>query len=318
MQLNAEKYTFPHKAERCFPNSYISRRFHDRKEDMASLRIGTCSWKYPSWEGLVYSAAKDINYLKEYATQYDTVEVDQWFWSLHGPGIITMPREDTVREYADSVPGNFRFSVKVPNSISLSHFYRKSKKDPLQENPDFLSVDLFERFLETLEPMHHLLGPLMLQFEYLNKQKIPAQEIFLDRLSDFLDAVTRDFPIGVESRNPNYLNDRYFSLLEDKGVHHVFLQGYYMPPVREVFAKGGVPSSGMTVIRLHGPDRKGIEEKTGGSWDRRIEPRDQELQDVAEMTDVLLSQDVDVYLNVNNHFEGSAPRTIERFRELIS
>lgn len=36
---------------------------------MSSLRIGTCSWKYPSWEGLVYSVAKDINYLEEYATQ---------------------------------------------------------------------------------------------------------------------------------------------------------------------------------------------------------------------------------------------------------
>ena len=284
---------------------------------MASLRIGTCSWKYPSWEGLVYSAPKDINYLEEYAAQYDTVEVDQWFWSLHGPGTITMPREDTVREYAASVPEDFRFSVKVPNSISLSHFYRKSKTDPLRENPDFLSVELFERFLDTLAPMHHLLGPLMLQFEYLNKQKIPVQDVFLDLLAEFLDAVPRDFPIGIESRNPNYLNEKYFSLLEDTGVHHVYLQGYYMPPVWEVFAKGGAPSSGTTVIRLHGPDRKGMEKKTGGTWDRRIEERDDELRDVAEMTNVLRSQDVDVYLNVNNHFEGSAPRTIERFRELL-
>ena len=33
----------------------------------ATLRIGTCSWKYPSWEGLVYSKATGINYLEEYA-----------------------------------------------------------------------------------------------------------------------------------------------------------------------------------------------------------------------------------------------------------
>jgi len=288
-----------------------------RKEGMSVLRIGTCSWKYPSWEGLVYSAPKGINYLEEYAKQYDTVEIDQWFWSLHGPGKISMPREDTVREYAASVPDDFCFSVKVPNSISLSHFYRRSKADPLRENPDFLSVELFERFLDTLAPMHHLLGPLMLQFEYLNKQKIPAQDIFLVRLAEFLDAIPRDFPIGIESRNPNYLNPKYFSLLEKNGVHHVFLQGYYMPPVRDIFAKSGAPSSGTTVIRLHGPDRKGIEEKTGGSWDRRIEPRDDVLQDVVEMTNVLLSQDVDVYLNVNNHFEGSAPRTIAHLRELL-
>ncbi|PLX23103.1 MAG: DUF72 domain-containing protein, partial [Ignavibacteria bacterium] len=47
--------------------------------DMARLRIGTCSWKYPSWKGIVYSAPKGINYLEEYARVYDTVEIDQWF-----------------------------------------------------------------------------------------------------------------------------------------------------------------------------------------------------------------------------------------------
>lgn len=284
---------------------------------MGTLRIGSCSWKYGSWEGLVYSADKDINFLEEYAQRYDTVEVDQWFWSLHGPGKITLPREDTVREYAASVPGDFRFTVKVPNSITLSHFYNKKKSDPLVENPDFLSVDLFHRFLDTLAPMHALLGPLMLQFEYLNRQKMPAQDLFLDRLGDFLSAVERDFPIGIESRNPNYLNAKYFSLLEEHSVHHVYLQGYYMPPVKEVFGKGGIPASGTTVIRLHGPDRKGIEERTGSVWNRRLEPKEDELEDIVEMTDVLLAQDVDVYLNVNNHYEGSAPMTIARLREML-
>ena len=49
------------------------------------LRIGTCSWKYPSWKGLVYSRATGIDYLSEYATRYNTVEVDQWFWALPEP-----------------------------------------------------------------------------------------------------------------------------------------------------------------------------------------------------------------------------------------
>lgn len=48
------------------------------------LHIGTCSWKYASWRGLVYSDAPHPNYLAEYARHYDTVEVDQWFWSLFG------------------------------------------------------------------------------------------------------------------------------------------------------------------------------------------------------------------------------------------
>ena len=284
---------------------------------MARLRIGTCSWKYPSWEGIVYSAPKGINYLEEYARVYDTVEIDQWFWSLHGPGKISLPREDTIREYASSVPDGFRFSVKVPNSVTLSHFYRKARTQPLVENPDFLSVDLFARFLEALVPMHHLLGPLMLQFEYLNREKMPAASLFLDKLDEFLGNVPAGFSLGVESRNPNYLKNDCFDLLNAHHAHHVFLQGYYMPPIAEVFAKSGAPQAENTVLRLHGPDRKGIEEKSGGEWSRIIEARDDELHGVLNMTNALLEQGVDVFLNVNNHYEGSAPLTIERIREML-
>ena len=31
--------------------------------------VGTCSWKYPSWKGLVYSQPKGINYLAEYVNK---------------------------------------------------------------------------------------------------------------------------------------------------------------------------------------------------------------------------------------------------------
>ena|SRR5208283_1605447 len=41
---------------------------------MPGLGVGTCSWKYPSWKGLVYSRAAGINYLAEYAQKYDSVE----------------------------------------------------------------------------------------------------------------------------------------------------------------------------------------------------------------------------------------------------
>ncbi len=44
------------------------------------IHIGTCSWKYPSWRGLVYSeTAGPGDYLREYAQHFDCVEVDQWF-----------------------------------------------------------------------------------------------------------------------------------------------------------------------------------------------------------------------------------------------
>lgn len=105
------------------------------------IYIGTCSWKYPSWKGLVYSRAKPANYLAEYSSKYNCVEVDQWFWSLFGASVV-LPRADVVREYAASVPESFRFGIKVPNSITLTHHYNKGRKGPLIPNEHFV-------------PMHH-------------------------------------------------------------------------------------------------------------------------------------------------------------------
>ena len=76
------------------------------------IRIGTCSWKYPSWSGLVYSAPKGINYLEEYARAYDSVEVDQWFWSLFAGDKVKLPDESVVAEYRQAVGDDFRFTVK--------------------------------------------------------------------------------------------------------------------------------------------------------------------------------------------------------------
>jgi uncharacterized protein YecE (DUF72 family) len=67
---------------------------------MSALRLGTCSWKYPSWAGLVYSAPRGINYLEEYARRYDTVEVDQWFWSLFEGSDPRLPSDDELASIA--------------------------------------------------------------------------------------------------------------------------------------------------------------------------------------------------------------------------
>jgi len=265
---------------------------------VARLRIGTCSWKYPSWDGLVYSAPKGINYLQEYSRHYDTVEIDQWFWSLFGQDSISLPRLETVQEYVDSVQEDFQFTVKVPNSVTLTHFYKKKKSDPLLVNPHFLSPSLFGAFLSALEPMQPQLGPLMFQFEYL----IPA-----------------GYQVGLELRNGRWLNENWFRFLLAHHLDLVFLQGYWMPDISELYAQHRelIHEFPSVVVRLHGPDRKGIEKLAGGRWDKIVAPKDDELAAVAEMVEEMVTQGIDVHLNVNNHYEGSAPETIDRIRALF-
>jgi uncharacterized protein YecE (DUF72 family) len=268
------------------------------------LRVGTCSWKYPSWKGLVYSRASGIDYLSEYAARYDTVEVDQWFWAP--------PEPVTAAQYASVTPQTFTFTVKLPNMLTLTHFYRKPAEAALRPNPDFLSVPFFQDVLARLEPLAPKIAVLMLQFGYL---KLASQPEFLERLGRFFDAAPRTLPIAVELRNPEWLDERYFQFLAERGLGHVFLQGYHMKPIFESWRRHGRLLRDPVVIRLHGPDREGMEKETGEKWDSLVAPKDDELDRVAEMVRDLRGRGLTVYVNVNNHYEGSAPRTIERLRE---
>ncbi|HCY75431.1 MAG TPA: DUF72 domain-containing protein, partial [Ignavibacteriales bacterium] len=153
------------------------------------IRIGTCSWKYDSWKGLVYPDKEKINFLSEYAKHFKTVEVDQWFWSLFEPKKAVLPKDSDLKSYAKSVPDNFKFTIKIPNSITLTHFYNKDKTAALKPNPFFLKADLFEKFLETLKPLKKNIGVLMFQFEYLNKQKISGLTEFLERFESFIESI---------------------------------------------------------------------------------------------------------------------------------
>ena len=284
----------------------------------STIRIGTCSWKYDSWEGLVYSRQDGRNLLEQYSRRYSTVEVDQWFWSLFDKDVPVLPRAETVREYAAAVPPGFVFSIKVPNSITLTHHYRKDKGAALVANPHFLSTGLMTRFLKDIEPLGDHIGPLMFQFEYLNKQKMGSLHRFLEIFEVFRQGLPEGFSYCVEIRNPNWLRREYFDYLDEQGLGHVFLQGYYMPPIFGVYWQFRDKLADPVVIRMHGGDRKDMEERTGNRWDHIVEPKDGELAELSKMVRDLRQHNHDIFINVNNHYEGSAPRTIGKIEALLS
>lgn len=284
---------------------------------MSSIRFGTCSWKYESWKGLVYPEEEGFNYLKEYSKHFDTVEIDQWFWSLFQPSKVVLPNKDLVKEYKTSVPENFLFTIKVPNSITLTHYYSSSKNDQLISNPHFLSNDIYNEFINILEPIKNQIGCLIFQFEYLNKQKMNSLVEFQNHFSNFYSNIDKHFPIGIEIRNPNYLTKNFFAFLKDLKIVPVLLEGYYMPPVIETFNKFKEYFTGTIIFRLHGPDRKNIEHISKGIWNQIYIDRQEELKGLSKIFKELITKDVDLFINVNNHFEGSAPLTIQKIKNLM-
>ena len=60
-----------------------------------------------------------------------------------------------------------------------------------------------------------------------------------------------------------------------------------------------------------------MERETGKRWDTLVVRRDEELAAIVGMIEELLGARVNVYLAVNNHYEGCAPMTISRIGELM-
>jgi uncharacterized protein YecE (DUF72 family) len=285
---------------------------------MNGLRIGTSSWKYPSWKGLVYSDGV-TDYLAEYARKYDTVEIDQWFWSLFPNADPKLPLPDDVQTYRSAVPDGFRFTVKAPNSITLTHPYARGIEGLAPPNRHFLSPQLAKEFLSLLAPLGPTLGPVIFQFEYLNGQKMPSQRLFQERLSAFRKELPDGQAYAIEIRNPHYLNEKYFGFLLEDGWQLALLHGYWMPSVVETWRRYSdlIRKFRVVIFRLHGTGREEIEEETGSVWNRVVTSREGELRAIAQMAKDLRGSKNEIYVNINNHYEGSAPLTIERFKNFL-
>jgi len=288
------------------------------------LRLGTCSWKYDTWKGLVYEPLKTYrtdDYLVDYAKKLGSVEVDQWFWSLF-PGGLRLPDPSVVRLYAKSVPDDFVFTVKAPNSLTLTHFYAKQTPQNAayanKPNPHFLDRDLLCGFLDSLSPLASKLGPVMLQFEYLNKQKMPSKEVFFERFGKFIESAPKGYQYAVEIRNPNYLSTAFFDFLKGHKLGFVYLDGYFMPPIGDVFEKFAPETASFQVVRLHGGDRFEIEGETREVWNKVVAPKPGGLKAAAKIVRANVKKRVLTYLNLNNHFEGSAPLSIGRFLDVLA
>lgn len=287
------------------------------------LHIGTCSWNYPEWQEIgIYSAKqkRHYDYLPEYAEHFNTAEVDQWFWSLDSPDSVRLPKKEDVEAYAKLTPKDFRFTVKAPNSITLTHFYKQAAKEFAEKpNPHFLSNKVMDAFLKSLKPLGEKVAVIEFEFEYLNKKKMASIEAFFDQMGPFLDKLPGDYSYAIETRNPNFITSEWFDFLKAHKTGHVFADGGYMPPPYSLYEKFGAASlpTKTVAMRFLGPDRLAIEKKTGKLWSEVVEPRDEAIDDAAKFAAKLFPGHYDVYANFNNHFEGSAPLSIRTMIKVL-
>ena len=279
---------------------------------MEGVYIGTCSWKYPSWEGLVYTQAGENEYLAQYQRTYRTVEVDQWFWSL-GRSSYGLPDSSVVVSYDKATDPSFRFTIKCPNTLTQVFAYQS--KD--ERNQWFLDAEVFYQFLESLTPLMPKIGMFMFQFSYLNQRMTDGRDAFLEQFSHFISLLPDSLPYGLEIRNPAWIDIDYLRNLEKMRVSPILLSGYWMEDLAKTLALVGETSIPQLCVRLHGDDRSGIEQATGNVWNALVQSKQQELEVIAPLLFKLAKEGRTIFVNVNNHYEGSAPLSIEKLMALL-
>ena len=90
-----------------------------------------------------------------------------------------------------------------------------------------------------------------------------------------------------------------------------------MPPIAEVFAEHDTLTADFSVIRLHGGGREDMEKRTGEAWNQIAEEKQEGLEAAARIVREDVQRGLRAFVNVNNHYEGSAPLTIQRFLDLM-
>ena len=257
-------------------------------------RVGTSSWSSEDWVGVFYpQGTAPGDFISEYAKRFDTVEVDSTFYRS--------PSAAMVKNWYLRTPPGFVFAAKIPRTIT----HEKVLQDCDAELKEFLSA---------MDSLGEKLGPLLLQFPYFNKQAFGRGEDFLARLEPFLKKLPSGYSFALETRNKNWINQRFLEVLRERKVALALIDHPWMTPAHQLMAKLDVATADFAYIRWL-DDRKAIEEKTQ-HWDRVIVNREREMESWVPTIDKLLERRLRVYAYFNNHYAGYAPGSIALFLDV--
>ena len=185
-------------------------------------------------------------------------------------------------------------------------------------NDGFLSIELFGSVLGNARPhARSLWARSCFSSNTSTNRRCPRETHFWNDWASFFDEAPEGYQFAVETRNPNYLSPAYFDFLRCRNIAHVFLDGYYMPRIGEVLGKHDTQTADFSIVRLHGPNRQDMEKITNKIWNKVVERRDGGIASALEIVKQNAKKLITTYVNVNNHYEGSAPLTIERFLDAL-
>ena len=294
----------------------------------ADIRLGTSSWFFPGWRGLVYDGVHPQTTLsrKGLAAYAEipllrTVSLDRTFYAP----ISTVE----YARYAGQVPDDFSFVVKAP-ALVCDAVVRDEDGRGKVANPHFLDAAIAARefVVPCLEGLGAKAGPLVFQVSPLPRGLVAEAATLIERLATFFAALPQELgkhrPLyALELRNAELLTPRLMRMLAAAKVRYCVGLHDRMPEVeRQAVALGSLDgdSPGPLVVRwnLH----RGFLYQAAK---QRYEPFDRLVDEDIETRRVLARMAADafkarqkVWITANNKAEGSAPLSLLKLAQEIA
>ncbi|MDB5743079.1 MAG: hypothetical protein JWR68_1394 [Polaromonas sp.] len=186
---------------------------------LSPVSVGCAGWSLPRAVWPEFPA--EGTHLQRYAARFNAVEINSSFYRPHQPA--------TYARWADSVPENFRFSVKLPKTIT--HQQRLAD-----------CTALLETFLSQATCLGQRLGCLLVQLP-------PSLAFDRAKAAAFLDVLRQRHggPVALEPRHASWFTEAANALLAACQVGRVLAD----PVVDEA---GRIPGgfADLLYVRLHG------------------------------------------------------------------
>jgi len=190
--------------------------------EFAGVRVGCAGWSLPRETWPEFPA--DGSHLQRYAARFNAVEINSSFYRPHQPA--------TYERWAASVPTDFRFSVKLPKTLTHEHRLKGGE-------------DLLDTFLAQASCLGEKLGCLLVQLP-------PSLAFDAASAGSFLAGLRQRHAGGValEPRHASWFTAPADGLLKELKIARVLAD-----PV--LFDAGRTPGgdSSLVYVRLHGSPR---------------------------------------------------------------
>jgi uncharacterized protein YecE (DUF72 family) len=252
------------------------------------IRLGTSGFSYDDWIGEVYP--EDLpkwQWLSYYARSFDTVELNVTYYRI--------PENRIIRGWVDRTPEDFLFTIKAHKSLTHE-----------RKEPDF------KHFGDSIQVLQEAgkLACILAQFPH-SFHPTPENRDYLVQLREGF----ADFPVVVEFRGSDWINDETFTQLRDLNlgfccVDEPKLRGL-MPPIATI-------TGPLAYVRFHGRNAEKWWQNDFG-WERYdYTYSEEELEEWVPKIRELDEQAPLTLVYANNHYKGQSVDTLNKLQNLLA